>query len=146
MTPVAIHERAPMSGDEYFYSNLDEVRRIQDHIEAGLRAAEWEEMDIFGIKLANEEGLVNAVKHGNEMDPTKRVHVVYSITYERYEITITDEGNGFNPADVPDPTEIENLERPCGRGLLLMRSFMTEITYNAKGNSVYMLKVRAAKE
>ena len=68
----------------------------------------------------------------------------YHVTPERFEIRITDEGPGFNPEDVPDPTAIENLERPCGRGLLLMRGFMTEVEYQGRGNVVSMAKVREA--
>src|SRR5438132_1325023 len=60
---------------------------------------------------------------------------------DRREVRITDEGKGFDPSDVPDPTAIENLERPCGRGLMLMKHYMTEVEYNESGNSVSMAKV-----
>jgi len=125
-------------------SDLAEARRIQDQIEGALQASSYSEHDIFSIKLALEEALVNAIKHGNQMDPDKRVFVAYRVCPARFEIRITDEGEGFNPEDVPDPTAIENLERPCGRGLLLMRGFMTEVEYHGKGNSVHMAKVRDA--
>ena len=52
-----------------------------------------------------------------------------------------DEGNGFDPGDVPDPTAVENIERPCGRGLMLMRHYMNEVSFNGPGNSVRMAKV-----
>ncbi len=123
-------------------SDLGESRRVMELIEDALHAKGYTEHDIFAIKLALEEALVNAIKHGNQMDPDKRVFVVYHITPERFDIRITDEGDGFNPDDVPDPTAIENLERPCGRGLLLMRGFMTEVEYHGKGNIVSMVKVR----
>jgi serine/threonine-protein kinase RsbW len=123
-------------------SDLAEVRRIQALIEESLQACAFSEQDIFAIKLALEEALVNAVKHGNQMDPDKKVSVRYAVTPDRFDITIIDEGPGFNPEDVPDPTAIENLERPCGRGLLLMRGFMTEVEYQGKGNVVVMAKVR----
>jgi len=123
-------------------SDLAEARRVQEEIEVALLASFYSEHDIFSIKLALEEALVNAIKHGNQMDPDKRVVVVYCICPERFEVRITDEGQGFNPEDVPDPTAIENIERPCGRGLLLMRGFMTEVQYHGKGNSVSMAKVR----
>jgi serine/threonine-protein kinase RsbW len=64
------------------------------------------------------------------------------VTAERFDITIADEGQGFNPDEVPDPTAIENIERPCGRGLLLIRGFMTEVQYHGKGNVVSMSKVK----
>jgi serine/threonine-protein kinase RsbW len=125
-------------------SDLAEARRVQSLIEEALLASSYSEHDIFSIKLALEEALVNAIKHGNQMDPDKRVFVTYQVTPQRFDICITDEGQGFNPEDVPDPTAIENIERPCGRGLLLMRGFMTEVQYHGKGNSVSMAKVRDA--
>ena len=59
-------------------------------------------------------------------------------------ISIADEGDGFNPDDVPDPTAEDNLEIPSGRGLMLMHSFMDSVAYNDKGNQVTMKKVRSA--
>jgi serine/threonine-protein kinase RsbW len=123
-------------------SDLAEARRVQEDVEQALQASGYTEHETFAIKLALEEALVNAIKHGNQMDPDKQVFVVYKVTSERFEIRITDQGTGFNPEDVPDPTAIENLERPCGRGLLLMRGFMTEVEYHGRGNSVSMAKVR----
>src|SRR5947209_18251338 len=122
-------------------SDPGESRRIQDDIEQRLRRHEYGEHDIFGIKLALEEALINAIKHGNQMDRTKKVQVAYRIRAERFDVVITDEGSGFNPADVPDPTAIENLERPCGRGLMLMRHYMTEVAFLGRGNIVQMSKL-----
>ena len=86
----------------------------RSEIEESLQASGYTEHETFAIKLALEEALVNAIKHGNQMDADKRVYVVYHVTPERFDIRITDEGTGFNPEDVPDPTAIENLERPAG--------------------------------
>lgn len=135
---------AQMATELTIPSDLSEARRVQDQIEEALQASSYTEHDIFSIKLALEEALVNAIKHGNQMDPDKRVSVVYHITPQRFDVRIADEGAGFNPADVPDPTDPDNLERPCGRGLLLMRGFMTEVEYHGKGNVVSMSKVREA--
>src|SRR5262245_35325500 len=104
-------------------SDLDEAHRVQAEIEQALQG-HFSEAEIFGIKLAVEEALVNAVKHGNQMDPGKFVRVSYLVQSGAFEISIRDEGPGFDPSDVPDPTAPENLERPCGRGLLLMRHYM----------------------
>ena len=120
-------------------SDTAEARRIQDEIERLLQPA-CSERDLFSIKLALEEALVNAIKHGNQYDRNKKVEVAYSVQGDRFTIHITDEGEGFDPADVPDPTAIENLERPCGRGLMLMNYYMTEVTYNDRGNSVLLSK------
>jgi len=123
-------------------SDLAEARRIQTQIADELRSADYSEHDNFSIKLALEEALVNAIKHGNQMDADKSVLISYLVTSERFEIQIVDEGPGFNPDDVPDPTAIENIERPCGRGLLLMRGFMTGVEYLGRGNIVRMWKVK----
>jgi serine/threonine-protein kinase RsbW len=122
-------------------SDAAEARRIQDEIEQHLQTSRVSEHDIFSIKLALEEALVNAMKHGNQMDRAKKVHICYQIFADRFDVQISDDGNGFDPNDVPDPTAFENLERPCGRGLMLMRHYMTEVAFNPRGNGVTMSKV-----
>jgi serine/threonine-protein kinase RsbW len=128
--------------DQSISSDLAEARRIQAEIEYVLQRAAFGERDIFAIKLAVEEALVNAIKHGNNMDRTKRVHVNCRVCSERFEVQITDEGPGFDPNHVPDPTAPENLERPSGRGMLLMRHYMTEVAYYNCGRAVRMAKIR----
>jgi serine/threonine-protein kinase RsbW len=123
-------------------SDLNEARRVQAVIEDALHGVHFSDHEIFAIRLALEEALVNAIKHGNQMDHTKRVRVAYQIAPDRFEVQITDEGPGFDPVDVPDPTAPENIERPCGRGLLLMRHYMTEVAYHDRGRAVRMAKVR----
>ena len=122
-------------------SDPAEARRVQDEIERLLKKRRTHEKDIYAVRLALEEALVNAIKHGNQMDRSKTVAISYAVHGERLEIHVTDEGPGFDPEDVPDPTAVENIERPCGRGLMLMRHYMTEVAYNPSGNSVRMCKV-----
>lgn len=98
----------------------------------------------FAIRLALDEALANAIRHGNGGDPTKSVAVEYTIDNDAFTITICDQGPGFHPDDVPDPTLDENLERPCGRGVMLMRAYMSDISYNASGNCVTMIKRKEA--
>ena len=76
------------------------------------------------------------------MDPDKNVRIECSISSERVTIEIEDQGEGFIPSEVPDPTDLENLEKPCGRGLMLMRSFMNRIDFNSSGNRVTLEKIR----
>jgi serine/threonine-protein kinase RsbW len=127
-------------------SDMAEARRVQADIEHALRLAHFTEHDIFAVKLALEEALVNAIKHGNQMDRAKKVHIRYRVNDERFDIHITDEGQGFELEDVPDPVAAENLERPCGRGLLLMRHYMTEVVFHPPGNRLSMSKVRNGKK
>lgn len=123
-------------------SDAEAIRRVQDDIETELKANQFEEREVFGIRLALEEALANALKHGNQMDKNKKIFVRYRVPPERFEVGITDEGPGFELDDVPDPLAEENLERPCGRGLFLMRHYMTEVTFHAPGNHISMSKVR----
>jgi serine/threonine-protein kinase RsbW len=122
-------------------SDTAEARRVQDEIEQQLVSRRASDQEIFSVRLALEEALVNAIKHGNQMDCARKVFVSYRFLDDRFEVKISDEGAGFDPDDVPDPTAVENLERPCGRGLMLMRHYMTEVRYNERGNSVSMTKV-----
>jgi len=96
--------------------------------------------DAFAVKLALEEALTNALKHGNNDDANKKVIVRYLINHARAVIMVRDEGPGFSPNRIPDPTADENLERPCGRGIMLMHAYMTRIHFNKSGNEVWMLK------
>jgi len=119
------------------------ARQLQEEIVRALVMHHFEEKEIFSIKLALEEALVNAIKHGNQADRNKKVHVAYRVNAERFDIHVRDEGPGFDPEDVPDPLAVENLERPCGRGLLLMRHYMTEVNFHPPGNRLSMSKVRS---
>jgi serine/threonine-protein kinase RsbW len=123
-------------------SDLAEARRIQEIIESQLLQCQYEDKEIFGIRLALEEAIINAIKHGNQMDRCKKVQVRFRILPERFDVGITDEGPGYDPVDVPDPLADENLERPSGRGLLLMAYYMTEVVVHPPGNRLTMSKVR----
>jgi serine/threonine-protein kinase RsbW len=109
-----------------------------------LRREGWEEKHLFGIHLAVEEALVNAIRHGNASDHRKCVHVRCKLSPNHFWVRIEDEGCGFDPDDVPDCTEPERLETPSGRGIMLMRNFMTRVEYNDSGNCVEMEKKRDA--
>ncbi len=128
--------------DFHIPSDTSEARRVQDEIENLLTSLQYTEKEIFSVRLALEEALVNAIKHGNQMDRGKKVRIAYRVAAERFDILIADEGPGFDPGEVPDPTAPENLERPCGRGLMLMRHYMTVVDYNPQGNAVSMSKLR----
>lgn len=123
-------------------SDFGEGHRIQDEIIAALESHGYGERDIFSVRLALEEAIVNAIKHGNQMDPGKRVHVRYRVTPEHFHVRIEDEGPGFCPNDLPDPTAPENMEKLCGRGVMLIRGFMTSVEYHGCGNVVTMTKSR----
>jgi len=123
-------------------SDLGQAHCVQDAIEIQLKECHFDDKEIFGIRLALEEAIVNAMKHGNQMDPAKKVHVRFRVLPERIDVGVTDEGPGYDPGDVPDPLADENLERPCGRGLFLIQHYMTEVMVHPPGNRLTMSKVR----
>lgn len=132
--------------EEIIPSNTAAGQSVQERIIQLLEELRFEDRDVFGIRLALEEALVNAIKHGNQMDPSKTVRIMCRASYQKVQIEIEDQGEGFHPGEVPDPTADENLERPCGRGLMLMRAFMTSITFNPSGNCVILVKARSEPE
>ena len=121
-------------------SDIDEARRLAEDLLQRVQAAGFHDDVLFAIRLALEEALVNAIKHGNKSDPSKRVTVLADVRDGRASITVRDEGAGFDPSTVPDPTADENLEKPSGRGLMLMRAYMDEVHFNDRGNEVRMIK------
>lgn len=107
-----------------------------------VQRAKFPEDVAFGVRLALEEALCNAIKHGNECCPDKSVTIRYAITSEQIEIIVRDEGPGFCPEDVPDPTATERVSMPSGRGILLMRAYMDKVEYRDCGREVYFMKRR----
>jgi serine/threonine-protein kinase RsbW len=126
----------------YLASERGASRLVTDDLLEQLGAYGWSAEEVFAIHLAAEEAIVNAIVHGNRLDPEKRVAVVCEVTVTRVMIEVSDEGDGFDPGQVPDCTAEDRLDVPSGRGVMLMRSFMTRIEYNAKGNAVILEKVR----
>ena len=119
------------------------TQRVIREVINKLRASGWSREEIFGVHLALEEGLMNAIKHGNGSDASKRVHLRCNLSPERIWIEIRDEGDGFNPAVLPDCTAEENLQAASGRGVMLMRAYMSRVEFNERGNCVTMEKAAA---
>jgi serine/threonine-protein kinase RsbW len=129
--------------DKTIQSDLDAGHASIEELMNALESAGWEGRDVFHIQMAIEEAVVNAIEHGNKRDATKQVHIVFVVDAESAEMTITDQGDGFDHQNVADPTEEERLDQPRGRGVLLIRELMTQAQYNQKGNSVWMRKERS---
>ncbi len=102
----------------------------------------FNEDSIFAIKLTLEEAITNAIKHGNKSDRSKKVVVRYTVDAAEIVICIRDEGAGFDPDAVPDPTSPDRLSLPSGRGILLMRAYMNEIEYRHNGTEIILRKTK----
>lgn len=98
---------------------------------------------VFALKLSLHEALMNAFKHGHKGLPeTTPITLRYVVDDAHVTMEVEDQGPGFNPNDVPDPTLEENIERGSGRGLLLIKAYMSKVEYNHKGNKLTMVYKR----
>ena len=93
----------------------------------------------FNFRVGLTEALTTAVLYGNAHDPSKHVLVEVALEDGRLEARVTDQGGGFDPSSIPDPTEPENILKPGGRGLFIMRQLLDEVSYNDRGNQVTLV-------
>ncbi len=121
----------------------NDVRSIEHAVEYVMRhctgCCKYARRLNLNFRVGLTEALCNAMLYGNSRDPRKRVRV--EVTMRRDEVTarVTDEGLGFDPDEVPDPTLPGNLTKSCGRGIFLMRALMDEVRFNEEGNSVTLV-------
>jgi serine/threonine-protein kinase RsbW len=127
------------------HSDLAESRDVHKAIMDRVEAQHYDEQSTFAIRLALEEGLMNAIKHGNKLDVKKTVHVEAKVTPKSTEIVIEDQGKGFERSIVPDPCAEENLLKCSGRGILLMEAYMDKVAYFNGGRRVKMVKKNELK-
>ena len=120
-----------------------DVAPLLERVCGAMAAEGYPERDVFAVRLALEEALVNAIKHGHKNDPGKQVAVRYHVDAGRVLARVEDEGPGFDPQAVPDPLAPGNLEKPSGRGLLLMRHYLRWVRHNARGNAITLCKHRS---
>ncbi len=125
-------------------SDYTQAKNIEDHLVSLSEAHHYDEEVVFALRLSLEEALSNAIRHGNKGDAAKKVKVRYLINSDIIDIYVEDEGEGFNPIDVPDPTVQENLSVPSGRGIMLMRAYMNKVEYNETGNVIHLVKLNQA--
>jgi serine/threonine-protein kinase RsbW len=130
--------------DKILPSDLDIGHAAIEELLQALNAAGWDGADLFRIQMAIEEAVVNAIEHGNQKDQSKKVHVVFRVNPEQVWMQVTDEGNGFDHRNVADPTVEELLDKPRGRGVMLIRELMSEAIYNECGNQLTIIKLRSA--
>lgn len=117
-----------------FASDMKTAHELIDLVMGKLSAGDWTTKETFAINLALEEALVNAVQHGNKSDLSKTVHFACRLSNNHVCFRIEDEGEGFDPNAVPDPTDEEHIMVASGRGVLLIRSFVSNVRWNEKGN------------
>lgn len=119
-------------------SRIANLRIIENAIDEITGIVGVKQDDYGKIMVAALEAVNNAIIHGNKSDPVKLVDVEIDFKDNDITITVTDEGNGFRPEKIPDPTLPENIEELSGRGVFLMSKLADSIKFNEKGNSVTM--------
>ena len=132
----------PISGSVFVESTPSAICDVYEQVLSGLRNSGFSEDDIFAVHLALDEAFLNAIKHGNKMDPNKKVKIDFVVSLDKVEIFLTDQGKGFQPEAVPDPRLGENLYKTSGRGLLLINSYMDLVEYNELGNCLHMVRYK----
>ncbi len=120
-------------------NDRDQINAVQDLIVEQAEELGFPSATLFALRLAMEEAIVNAFHHGHrDLGPETPITVEYALSPERIRVAVEDQGPGFTPAAVPDPTLDENLENPGGRGLVLIRAYMSRVRHNDRGNRVEM--------
>jgi anti-sigma regulatory factor (Ser/Thr protein kinase) len=163
----------PIEAREISFELGPDVSKLGDvvgQLEAQLvQAGICDETGVLQVAVALREAIVNAIVHGNLEVPSsllegggsafqeaiedrrkklpyagRRARVVASYRAGEVQYVVTDEGPGFDPSTLPDPTDVSNLERASGRGLMLIRMFMDEVSFNDRGNEIRMIKRKPA--
>lgn len=119
------------------------AQEVLSELIAELEANGWSHREIFQMQLAFDEAVMNAITHGNGGDEKKFVSIAMEVSPTQASLEITDEGPGFDPDDVRDCTGAEAVCEPHGRGLLLIRTYMTSVEYHNRGSCVVLRKVRS---
>ena len=133
----------PLPHEVVIPNDLAAARDMEERIVAQTATLGYSPECAFGIRLALEEAMVNAHRHGNASDPDKTITVSYDINEDRVVIRVRDEGSGFDPRGVPDPRQPDRLPLPHGRGIMLMHAYLDDVRYNEQGNEVQLVKERA---
>lgn len=125
-------------------SDVDQGHHAIEKLLAAMTQRNWEGRNYFHVQMAAEEAMVNAVEHGNKKAKDKRVDIEFVVSEDEVYMRFTDEGEGFNPEELPDPRDDENLHCTNGRGVMLIKEMMSEVKYSERGNQVEMWKRRSA--
>ncbi|MFN0199976.1 MAG: ATP-binding protein [Bacteroidia bacterium] len=128
-----------MSNQLTLETNPASINQVEEFVESLSKTLNFKE-DVFGnVMVAVTEAVNNAIQHGNKNDPQKKIHLNFEVEKSfRLVVSVTDEGEGFNPDSLPDPTAPENLDKIGGRGVFLMQNLADELTFEEEGRRAVM--------
>ncbi len=123
-------------------SSLESVNKAEQAARDIAVKTGFDEEEIDRIAMSVREATVNAVLHGNQYDPKKRVTIAFESTPESLSVAVRDEGKGLDPGIIPDPLAPENLLKQSGRGIFLIRAFMDEVRFRSMdpGTEITLIK------
>lgn len=128
------------------FNERGSIEAVHEALIAAVDRFGYSKASKFAVRLALEEAIANAFHHGHRgLAGDLPVKVDFRVTSEEIRIAVEDQGPGFNPGDVPDPTLDENLEQPSGRGLMLIRAYMSDVSHSSRGNRLEMAYRRPAE-
>jgi serine/threonine-protein kinase RsbW len=129
-------------------SDLEFVELVETVTATLARLAGFDEETAMWISMAVREAVINAIKHGNKEDRQKRVEIHYAFDRESFSVRVADQGSGFDPSQVPNPLDPENLLKPTGRGIFYMKAFMDEVDIwsSPGGGTIVSLKKKIRSE
>jgi serine/threonine-protein kinase RsbW len=122
-------------------TDLNRVNSFVEEIAKKILSLAGSEEEAFKVKLALEEALTNAMRHGNSLEAEKLVNVRIEASKEKIVVDVHDEGKGFDFRVLPDPTDKDYSDRPSGRGIFLMRKLMDTVEFYDAGSGVKMTKL-----
>lgn len=121
-------------------SDPEYIKYASSKLIGALKGLKLSDETLFDIKLSLEEAVINAMKHGNGFDKSLPVVITYDFSGGRLEVTVRDQGKGFDHSATPDPRSKTNILKHGGRGVFLIRNLMDEVEYNDSGNEIKMIK------
>lgn len=133
-----------LSASITLHNDPETIRAVEEEILSTAQARGYPEAGRFAIRLALEEAVYNAFRHGHKDLPDEPVGLEWAFQDDSLTISVSDKGPGFDPDLIPDPTSEDRLELPHGRGLMLMKAYMSSIEYNEAGNRVTMVYKKPA--
>ncbi len=120
------------------------IDRLQARLARSLEHLGYSKAARFAMHLAVHEALANALTHGSRTLPAEAsISVSCEVTPEWVRVAVEDQGPGFRPEDIPDPTLDANLETPAGRGIMLIRAYMSAVRFSPRGNRIEMTYLRS---
>lgn len=119
-----------------FSSSFKQIEKLEPYLNELKQEHELDDKLFSRIRLATNEAVTNAIMHGNREDVTKQVTVMAIVEDHSLQIEVSDEGNGFDPAALPDPRDQENLLAQSGRGVFLIKQYANRVSYSEKGTKV----------